>query len=51
MKSRVQRARRQLKDVLQQCCTVAVDRTGAVTGYRPTEQGSCGCGASTPCGA
>jgi RNA polymerase sigma-70 factor, ECF subfamily len=51
MKSRVQRARRQLRDVLTQCCAVALDATGAVAGYRPTEQGSCGCGASTPCGA
>jgi RNA polymerase sigma-70 factor, ECF subfamily len=31
MKSRVQRARRQLKDLLEQCCTVGLDRTGAVT--------------------
>jgi RNA polymerase sigma-70 factor, ECF subfamily len=46
MKSRVQRARRQLRDVLQQCCTVALDRTGAVASYRPTGQGACGCDAS-----
>lgn len=51
MKSRVQRARRQLKDVLQRCCTVGLDRTGAVTGYRPTGQGACGCGASTSSGS
>jgi RNA polymerase sigma-70 factor, ECF subfamily len=51
MKSRVQRARRQLRDVLQQCCTVRLDRTGAVAGYRPTGQGSCAGGASTPCDA
>lgn len=51
MKSRVQRARRQLRDVLQQCCTVRLDRTGAVAGYRPTGQSACGRGASTPCGA
>jgi RNA polymerase sigma-70 factor, ECF subfamily len=49
MKSRVQRARRQLRDVLQQCCAVGLDRTGAVTSYQPT--GACGCGASTPCSA
>ena len=48
MKSRVQRARRQLRDVLQQCCTVGLDRTGAVTGYRPTGSSPCGCGASPP---
>ena len=47
MKSRVQRARRQLKDVLQQCCTVGLDRAGAVSSYRPTGQSSCGCATST----
>ena len=50
MKSRVQRARRQLKDVLQQCCTVGLDRTGAVSGYRPTGQAACGCGTSSSSG-
>ena len=30
MKSRVQRARRELKALLEQCCTVRVDRAGAV---------------------
>lgn len=49
MKSRVQRARRQLKDVLQRCCTVHLDRAGAVAGYAPTGESSCGCGASNPC--
>jgi RNA polymerase sigma-70 factor (ECF subfamily) len=48
MKSRVQRARRQLKDLLEQCCTVGVDRVGAVASYRPAGSG-CGCGAATPC--
>ena len=47
MKSRVQRARRQLKDVLQQCCTVGLDRTGAVADYRAADESSCSCGAST----
>jgi RNA polymerase sigma-70 factor (ECF subfamily) len=47
MKSRVQRARRQLRDVLQQCCSVGLDRTGAVAGYRPTGGGTCGCSASS----
>ena len=50
MKSRVQRARRHLKAVLQQCCTVSLDHTGAVAGYRPTGQRGCGDGASTSCG-
>jgi RNA polymerase sigma-70 factor (ECF subfamily) len=49
MKSRVQRARRQLKDLLEQCCSVGLDRTGAVTSYRPTGQAACGCGTTQPC--
>jgi RNA polymerase sigma-70 factor (ECF subfamily) len=44
MKSRVQRARRQLRDLLQQCCTVGVDGAGRVADYRPTG-GACGCAA------
>ena len=43
MKSRVQRARRQLRDLLQQCCNVHLDATGAVAGYSPTGQAACGC--------
>jgi RNA polymerase sigma-70 factor (ECF subfamily) len=43
MKSRVQRARRQLKDLLEQCCVVGIDRVGAVASYRPVEP-TCGCG-------
>jgi RNA polymerase sigma-70 factor (ECF subfamily) len=50
MKSRVQRARHQLKDLLQQCCAVEVDRTGAVAAYHPAG-GTCGCAADTPCSA
>ena len=49
MKSRVQRARRQLKDLLEQCCTVGVDSAGAVATYRPIAAPTCGCGASKPC--
>jgi RNA polymerase sigma-70 factor (ECF subfamily) len=43
MKSRVQRARRQLKDRLTSCCQVDVDRGGAITDYRPTTGGACAC--------
>ena len=43
MKSRVQRARRQLKDLLEQCCTVRLDRAGAVATYRPAAT-TCSCG-------
>lgn len=50
MKSRVQRARRQLKDRLEQCCTVGLDRTGGVSSYRPTAPSSCGCGTTQACG-
>lgn len=50
MKSRVQRARRQLKGLLQQCCAVDLDRTGAVTAYHPNAAG-CGCHTDTPCSA
>lgn len=33
MKSRVQRGRRQLKAVLEQCCRVDLDRRGSIAGY------------------
>jgi RNA polymerase sigma-70 factor (ECF subfamily) len=42
MKSRVQRARRQLKDRITSCCQVQVDRGGAVAGYLPNVDG-CDC--------
>ena len=42
MKSRVQRARRQLRELLSGCCQVDLDRTGAVADYRPADSG-CGC--------
>jgi RNA polymerase sigma-70 factor (ECF subfamily) len=42
MKSRVQRARRQLKGLLTDCCAVHIDRLGAVTAYQPNS-GACGC--------
>jgi RNA polymerase sigma-70 factor (ECF subfamily) len=48
MKSRVQRARRQLKDVLEQCCTVGIDSAGAVATYRQTTE-TCGCRSATSC--
>jgi RNA polymerase sigma-70 factor, ECF subfamily len=44
MKSRVQRGRRQLKQVLIQCCAVERDVRGGLTGYRP-QHGSCECSA------
>jgi RNA polymerase sigma-70 factor, ECF subfamily len=42
MKSRVQRARRQLKELLTDCCAVQIDRLGAVASYHPNT-GTCGC--------
>jgi RNA polymerase sigma-70 factor, ECF subfamily len=44
MKSRVQRARGQLKQVLVQCCDVELDARGGLSDYRP-RHGSCECGA------
>jgi RNA polymerase sigma-70 factor (ECF subfamily) len=50
MKSRVQRARRDLKQLLEQCCTVELDNVGAITDYRP-DADRCGCGSApaSPC--
>jgi RNA polymerase sigma-70 factor, ECF subfamily len=42
MKSRVQRGRRQLKQLLTRCCAVHQDRAGAVSGYKPADA-TCGC--------
>ena len=43
MKSRVQRARRELKEHLTACCQVQTDSSGALADYAPNA-GSCGCG-------
>jgi RNA polymerase sigma-70 factor (ECF subfamily) len=48
MKSRVQRARRELKALLEHCCVVELDSQGAIADYHPTP-GACGCSA-TPTG-
>ncbi len=45
MKSRVQRARRQLRDLLTGCCAVHMDRMGAVSSYQPNA-GTCRCPSS-----
>ena len=42
MKSRVQRARRELKEQLTSCCQVHTDRTGAIAEYVPKAR-TCGC--------
>jgi RNA polymerase sigma-70 factor (ECF subfamily) len=41
MKSRVQRARSHLRDALDDCCRIAVDRRGGVISYE-TKTGTCG---------
>jgi hypothetical protein len=46
MKSRLQRARRQLRDLLTGCCQVDLDQAGAVSDYRPAGSGD-GCGCSS----
>lgn len=42
MKSRVQRARRELREQLTSCCQVHTDRTGAIADYVPLTL-TCGC--------
>jgi len=45
MKSRVQRARAQLKELLLDCCEIELDRRGGITSYKP-RGGPCDCPAS-----
>jgi RNA polymerase sigma-70 factor (ECF subfamily) len=47
MKSRVQRGRVQLKELLTACCEIELDRRGAVRSYRPLG-GTCACRIETP---
>lgn len=47
MKSRVQRGRAQLKDLLVACCAIDLDRRAQVIGYEPRTR-ACGC---SPCSA
>jgi RNA polymerase sigma-70 factor (ECF subfamily) len=42
MKARVQRGRKQLRDLLLECCHVELDRRGAITDYEP-RSGACSC--------
>ena len=42
MKSRVQRARRDLKQLLERCCTIQMDTTGSIADFQPNA-GTCGC--------
>ncbi len=49
MKSRVQRGRTKLKEVLLDCCHVEIDRRGGVVGYEPRDRDRCRCARSGPC--
>jgi RNA polymerase sigma-70 factor (ECF subfamily) len=46
MKSRVQRGRTKLKQVLLDCCHIEIDRRGGVVGYEPRDRDRCRCGSS-----
>ena len=48
MKSRVQRARTQLKEMLLRCCEVEVDRRRGVSDFHMREAGSCGAVSDPP---
>jgi RNA polymerase sigma-70 factor (ECF subfamily) len=48
MKSRVQRAREQLKEMLLRCCEVAVDVRGGVADYHPRKSAGCADPADAP---
>jgi RNA polymerase sigma-70 factor, ECF subfamily len=43
MKSRVQRGRRQLRAILEECCRVDLDRRGGISAYAARHPGGCGC--------
>jgi RNA polymerase sigma-70 factor, ECF subfamily len=43
MKSRVQRGRKQLRAVLEECCRVELNRQGAIVAFAPRQPNSCGC--------
>jgi RNA polymerase sigma-70 factor (ECF subfamily) len=44
MKSRIQRGRKQLKAVFEECCRVELDRRGSIVAFDPRRPDSCGCG-------
>ena len=48
MKSRVQRGRRQLRELLEACCRIELDRRGTPLALEPKGEscGGCGCGSS-----
>jgi RNA polymerase sigma-70 factor (ECF subfamily) len=44
MKSRVQRARLQLRALVEECCRVDLDRRGSITAFASRHPARCGCG-------
>jgi RNA polymerase sigma-70 factor, ECF subfamily len=44
MKSRIQRARQQLRAIVDACCRVELDRRGSITSYAPRRPNACDCG-------
>ena len=50
MKSRVQRGRKQLKQMLDECCLIELDRRGAVSGYRARSAACDDCSSEGPAG-
>jgi RNA polymerase sigma-70 factor (ECF subfamily) len=50
MKSRVQRGRRQLRDMLEACCVIALDRRRGVAGYDLRDQQDHSCRDRPDCG-
>ena len=44
MKSRVQRARQQLRAIVDACCRVELDRRGSIVSYAPRRPRACSCG-------
>jgi RNA polymerase sigma-70 factor (ECF subfamily) len=43
MKSRVQRARQQLRTIVEECCRVEIDRRGSVTSFASRHPNQCAC--------
>lgn len=50
MKSRVQRGRKQLKRMLEDCCVIQLDRRGGVTEYEVRSKGGAPCTSTRACG-
>lgn len=44
MKSRVQRGRRHLRELILRCCQIELDHQGRILGHSPRESGTCVCG-------